>query len=257
MASRQKDRTQRPADLETLAQAVRAVRKRAGLSKSDLQVGITDTGHVLARGERGQNFTQLRARTAGEVLDSFDDPDQQDFWGHPVWKGAELEDLRAWFKEARRSKSEKARAKRAEQRTPEPAPQTARGYAALPYLVIDRVLPILPDTALRVYCALLRHEGYKSGKAWPGQERLATMTGLSETAVWRGITILCEAGLVTSRRRFGTSNEYGMIAATSANIEEIVARLNVNGARKKREGRKLSTKRLARMRQARSRSLHQ
>ena len=102
-------------------------------------------------------------------------------------------------------KNEEA-AERPKKTETEHAPRSARGYVELPYLVIDRVLPAMPDNVFKIYCALLRFEGYKSGQMWPGQDRLADMTGLGKVTVWRAMKVLREAGLLTRRRRFGTSN---------------------------------------------------
>src|SRR5688500_14159301 len=96
------DRAQRPEELEHVEARLLALRKRVGVSKDALKVGITNSGRVVARTKGFEEHGLLAARTADDVLDSFDDPDRHDFWSHPVWKGAEPENLKQGFKETKR-----------------------------------------------------------------------------------------------------------------------------------------------------------
>ena len=232
MPRHQKGRAQRPEDLEALAQALRAVRKRAAVAKDKLAVGVTNAARVQARTEGYEDAAELTVKTAEDVFDSFEDPDRADFWEHRVWNGTDPDDLRRWFKKVRKAGRKEARREQPK-KEPVPAEGNARGYAALPYLVLDRLLLVMPDAAFKVYCALLRFEGYKSGQMWPGQDRLAEITGLGEKTVWRSVKLLREVGLVTSRRRFGTSNVYERITVTPANVEAIASKLKSRPVRKK------------------------
>jgi hypothetical protein len=132
------------------------------------------------------------------------------------WSPYEEAEVHGWLDRALAKSTDRPKE---EQQTP------TRGFAALPYLVLDRLLPVMPDAAFKVYCALLRFESYKSRQMWPGYDRLAEMTGLAAVTIWRSAKLLREAGLVRSRRRFGTSNLYEHVTVTSKNVEEIEMKL--------------------------------
>ena len=245
MFSRQK--TPCPEKVRSLCAATRAVIKKCLDLVDEVQVHSVvsniDRWYVELERTWGSEREKKRSRSKEGVAAALAE-----------WSPHEEPQILAWLERALAKHSEDQSTKEPT-KTKEPAP-TRGGYAALPYVVIERILPLLPEAALRTYCALLRHEGYKSKKAWPGQSRLATMAGLSALAVWRAVRTLDEAGLIKSQYRRGESNMYEMTVVTSTNVEKIVTRLEAKGARKKRKGRSLSTKQINRMRRARSQSLH-
>lgn len=166
-SSRRKDRAQRPADLEALAKAFRAIRRRAGATKNELRVGVTDRGRVSARTEGFEECGALGARTADDILDSFDDPDRQEFWEHPVWKGTEPDDLRRWFKEAVRDKpAEEPAAKTPHQKVERQTyvkPRGEGGFFQAANAVFEWELPLHP-AEITVYLCLVRHANGRRGR---------------------------------------------------------------------------------------------
>jgi hypothetical protein len=117
------------------------------------------------------------------------------------------------------------------------ATTTPGGFVSIPHLLIDRLLPAMPGAVLKVYCALLRFEGYRSGQMWPGQNRLAEMTGLGQRQVCTSIATLREVGLIKTRRRWGTSNMYERVPVTADNCDAILDAL-----RKRRPSRRAPKK---------------
>jgi hypothetical protein len=104
------------------------------------------------------------------------------------------------------------------------------GFVQIPYLFIDRLMGAMPGAAFSVYCALLRFEGYHSGQMWPGQNRLAQLTGLSRRRVVDAIEMLRVAELIRSKRRWSpgggwTSNVYERMPIIDKDVKTIVKKL--------------------------------
>src|SRR5262245_50632410 len=97
MPAYHKDRAQGAAkkELEALAEALIALRKRAGISKSALSINVSGAGCVVVLAMLdGDECARQTFRSEREILDSIRDEDR-------VWHRCDPDDLRRWFKEAR------------------------------------------------------------------------------------------------------------------------------------------------------------
>lgn len=68
----------------------------------------------------------------------------------------------------------------------------------------------LPPTDRLVLLAVASHINNQSSQAWPSLDRLASMTGLNRVTVHRRVRALVAAGVITVRRRFGSSSVYAI-----------------------------------------------
>lgn len=78
------------------------------------------------------------------------------------------------------------------------------GFTTVPNLIFQAEIS---SGAKLLFTCLLFH-GFRKGRAWPGQPRLARETGLSESTVKRTLRELEESGLVEIIRRGNKSNVY-------------------------------------------------
>lgn len=82
-----------------------------------------------------------------------------------------------------------------------------KGYTLIPNYILytDKI----DSKAKLVYATLLSYAWGEKDSAFPGQERLAQDTGLSERSVWQALKDLEVAGFITILRRgFNLTNKY-------------------------------------------------
>ena len=79
------------------------------------------------------------------------------------------------------------------------SPTLPPGWSKLDHAVLGLVIRELTPKAIRVYLAILAHAN-EHGRAWPGQERLAALTGIHTRAVRAATDELRRAGLISTRK---------------------------------------------------------
>jgi biotin operon repressor len=73
---------------------------------------------------------------------------------------------------------------------------------------LEEWLPLLSKAALKVYLILMKHSNCFGDEAYPGYNSMQTKTGLSRTAIAKGIRELESYGIVSVKRKFKSSSHY-------------------------------------------------
>lgn len=94
-------------------------------------------------------------------------------------------------------------------------------------MIVRGQLAEMGAVAWAVYCVMKAHTSLNDGRAWPSQDKIATLVGVSVDTVGRATDRLIQLGVVSKRKK-GNRNEYFLLEKVPMTTQggEVVAHGN-------------------------------